>query len=74
MDDWDQVQRRARMQKAAPLQWTEEALSAWEESKNIIARAVALSVPDWEGARSGESPFVYLADRAQADHIGDLAC
>ena len=49
--------------------WTEEALAPWEESKKILARAVALSVPDWEGAMSGNNPFIYLGDRS-LDGVG----
>lgn len=62
--DWNYVQRVAKLQKSAPLNWTEEALAAWDESRDIIAKAIALSVPDWEGARSGENPFVYFGGRS----------
>ena len=46
------------------VKWTPEADKTWEESKRLVSQAVALSVPDWEGAADGSNPFVYYADRA----------
>ena len=62
--EWEQVQRRASVLNSQPLVWTPEAVWAWEESKGMVAKAVGLAVPDWEGAASGENPFVYYADRS----------
>lgn len=61
---WDYVQRVAKIEKSNRLEWSQAALEAWDVSKKIIARAIALAVPDSEGAQSGENPFVYLGDRS----------
>ena len=45
------------------LKWTREAAEAYDESKRLVLRAVALELPDWEGAADGTNPFILLADR-----------
>ena len=47
------------------LRWTPEAEEAFAESKRMVLRAVALEVPDWEGAMDGTNPFIILADRSK---------
>lgn len=64
-DAYEQAQRRTRMQSSPPVVWTPEAKEAWERAKMIIASAVALNVPDWEGARTGANPLIYMTDRSK---------
>ena len=58
------VQRRAKVQNSRRLNWTPEAIASFEETKKAIANAIALTVPDWEGASDGTNPFFLFADRS----------
>ena len=51
----DEVQRKPKARDSPTLLWIPEADSAWKEAKNIVANAVALLVPDWEGAADGSN-------------------
>ena len=62
-DEREQVLRRQRIVNSPALKWTPEADKAWEDSKHLVSRAVALSVPDWEGAADGSNPFVLWSRR-----------
>ena len=45
--------------------WTPEKVEAFEESKRLLLRAVALELPDWDGAANGTNPFILMADRSK---------
>ena len=61
----ENVVRRAKVQNSVPLNWTEEARESFEKTKNMLAKAIALSVPDWQGAADGTNPFLFYGDRSQ---------
>jgi hypothetical protein len=46
------------------LEWTAEAELAFDATKRMVARCIALACPDWAGAISGENPFLIYADKS----------
>ena len=59
------TQNQIKAKDRTLLKWTPEGDEAFEESKRLLLRAVALEVPDWAGAMDGTNPFILLADRSK---------
>ena len=67
------VIRRAKVQNSVPLNWTDEARESFEKTKKMLAKAIALSVPDGQGAADGTNPFLFYGDRSQYAVGGGLS-
>ena len=57
---YEQQVRKAKVQNSAPLVWNDEARESFKKTKEMVAKAIALSVPDWQGASDGSLSLIHI--------------